>query len=62
MKTVDFIQASLVGSARGVTSLIEDMKDIQFTFPKSWAFTARDQRNQAASVFAVLMGKREGMS
>jgi hypothetical protein len=33
MKTVEFIRASLEGSARGIMPLIEDMKDLPFTFP-----------------------------
>ena len=33
MKTVDFIRASLNGSARGILPMIDDMKDLLFTFP-----------------------------
>jgi hypothetical protein len=33
MKTVDFIRISMDRSARAVLALIEDMKDIPFTFP-----------------------------
>jgi hypothetical protein len=33
MRTVDFIRTCLDGSARGILPLIEDMKDVPFTFP-----------------------------
>ena len=33
MKTVEFIRNCLEGSARAVLPMIEDMKDLAFTFP-----------------------------